>query len=303
MTSPEANDTQAPPTTTTAAPVAPDAGTAPLVLQKPHTLCIDVGGTGIKAVVLDAHGKMVSERQRIETPRPATPDAIVAVITGLVKAAPEFDRVSVGFPGVVKKNVVHTAPNLDGQWGGYALGAAIEKLCQKPTRVLNDAGVQGYGVIKGEGTEMILTLGTGMGCALFVNGTYVPNLELAHHPLRKGKTYEETINNATLLDTGRKRWNKRLRRIINQVLPIFNPDVLYLGGGNSRQIRGKLPAEVKIVDNMAGLLGGIALWRFGAKQAPETTPSTDPRVLDNPMAADSSAPTSGPSPQSGQNRL
>ncbi|RYE75751.1 MAG: ROK family protein, partial [Myxococcales bacterium] len=283
MKSPDTNE-KLPTTTTETAPPAPGADASTLVLQRPNTLCIDVGGTGLKSVVLDANGKMVSERQRIDTPRPATPASLMAVIAGFLRTAPEYDRVSVGFPGVVKQNVVHTAPNLDGGWEGFALGAEIEKLGGKPTRVLNDAGVQGYGVITGQGVEMILTLGTGMGCALFVNGTYVPNLELAHHPLRKGQTYEDTIDNATLLEIGRKRWNKRLRRIIHQVLPIFNPDVLYLGGGNAKQVRGDLPAQVKLVDNMAGLLGGIALWRYGVGPAAEEAPQqTDPRVVSSPL--------------------
>lgn len=285
MKSPDTNE-KVPTTTTETAPTAPSADSGALALQRPNTLCIDVGGTGLKSVVLDASGKMVSDRQRIDTPRPATPASLMAVITGFLRTSPEFDRVSVGFPGVVKQNVVHTAPNLDGGWEGFALGAEIEKLCGKPTRVLNDAGVQGYGVITGQGVEMILTLGTGMGCALFVNGTYVPNLELAHHPLRKGQTYEDTIDNATLLEIGRKRWNKRLRRIIDQVLPIFNPDVLYLGGGNAKQVRGDLPAQVKLVDNMAGLLGGIALWRYGVGPAAEEAPQkTDPRVASHPLPA------------------
>jgi polyphosphate glucokinase len=228
----------------------------------PRTLCIDIGGTGLKAVVLDEAGSPLGERQRVDTPRPATPAALLGAIQGMIASFPPYDRVSVGFPGVVKQHTVHTAPNLDEGWAGFALGAEIEKLTGKPTRVLNDAGVQGYGAITGQGVEMILTLGTGMGCALFVNGVYVPNLELAHHPLRKGCTYEDYIDNKTLEQIGRKKWNKRLRRVINQVLPIFNPDVLYLGGGNAKKIQGELPPEVKLVENIAGLLGGIALWRY-----------------------------------------
>lgn len=231
----------------------------------PFTLCIDVGGTGTKAIVLDAQGAPVTERVKLATPRPATPEAVVAVIAQLL--APEslkadFDRVSVGFPGVVQDQVIQTAPNLDGDWKGFALGAAIEKLTSRPTRVLNDAGVQGYGVIEGKGVEMVLTFGTGMGTALYLDGKYVPNLELAHHPLRKGKTYEETVDNATLEEIGKKRWRERVAAVVAQVLPIWNPRVLYLGGGNARLLKPEsLPANVKITENIAGLLGGIALWK------------------------------------------
>jgi polyphosphate glucokinase len=162
-----------------------------------RTLCVDVGGTGLKAIVLDEEGKEQCERRRIPTPRPATPAAVLAGLRSMLLDMPAFDRVSVGFPGVVKQNVVHTAPNLDRGWAGYALGTELSKVTGKPVRVLNDAGVQGYGVIKGKGVEMMLTLGTGMGCALFVDGTYVPNVELAHHPLRNKKTYEELVSYAS----------------------------------------------------------------------------------------------------------
>jgi polyphosphate glucokinase len=228
----------------------------------PKTLCLDIGGTGIKAIVLDEKGKPMNERQRIETPRPATPAAVLAVVREILKATPAFDRVSVGFPGVVKRDIVHTAPNLDQGWAGFPLGREIAKLTSKPSRVLNDAGVQGYGVIQGKGTEMILTLGTGMGCAIFVDGKYVPNVELAHHPFNGKHTYEEHVSNAALKKCGKKKWNQRVRDVIDVVIPIFNPDVLYLGGGNARVLKGKLPPQVKIVENIAGLLGGIALWKF-----------------------------------------
>jgi polyphosphate glucokinase len=122
--------------------------------------------------------------------------------------------------------------------------------------------VQGFGVIQGEGVEMVLTLGTGMGCALYVDGRYVPNIELAHHPFRKGMTYEEYIGNAARKQVGNEKWARRVRRVVDQILPIFNPRVLYLGGGNARRLAGmELPEAVRITQNVAGLLGGIALWR------------------------------------------
>ncbi len=228
----------------------------------PATLCIDVGGTGIKGIVLDAAGKPLCERQRIPTPRPATPDAVLGVIHAIIGKVPAFDRVSVGFPGVVKRNVVHTAPNLDPTWAGTPLGQLLEEHTKRPVRVLNDAGVQGYGVIEGKGMEMILTLGTGMGCAIFVDGHYVPNVELAHHPLKSKHTYEDHIADKVRKRLGKKKWNKRVRDVIEQILPIFNPDVLYLGGGNAKALTGKLPKGVKVTDNVAGLLGGIALWNY-----------------------------------------
>jgi polyphosphate glucokinase len=224
------------------------------------TLAIDIGGTGVKALLLDERGGMLTERVRLETPRPATPDAVIGVIDQLVKQLGAFDRVSVGFPGVVVDGVIKTAVNLHPDWVDVPLASALTKRFERPTRVLNDAGVQGYGVIKGKGVEMLLAFGTGMGCGLYTDGHYVPNLELAHHPFKKGLTYEEYVGGVALEVIGKKRWNKRVARVVETVLPIFNPTRLYLGGGNAKHLKIELPPNVEIVSNVAGLLGGIRLW-------------------------------------------
>lgn len=226
----------------------------------PVTLAIDIGGTGLKALLLDPHGKPLTDRARVETPRPATPDAVLSALAGLVAPLKGYDRVSVGFPGVVLEGVTKTAPNLHPSWSGFHLADTLRKRLGKPTRVLNDAGVQGYGVIVGKGLEMVLTLGTGLGCALFYGGTYIPNLELAHHPFRGKKTYEDYLGARALEKAGKKKWNKRVAKAIAQIDPIWNPDRIYLGGGNAKHLTLKLPRHVKITSNVAGLLGGIALW-------------------------------------------
>nr|HEX4318129.1 ROK family protein [Kofleriaceae bacterium] len=208
-----------------------------------------------------ADGASLTERVRVETPRPATPQAILEALIALVAPLGDFDRVSVGFPGVVIDNVTRTAPNLHVSWKGFELGKALAERLGKPVRVLNDAGVQGFGVIEGKGLEMVLTLGTGLGCALYLDGRYVPNLELAHHPFGNGKTYEEYVGAKALKKVGKKKWNKRVRRVIAQVLPIWNPHKLYLGGGNAKHLKIELPTNCRTTENIAGLLGGIALWR------------------------------------------
>jgi polyphosphate glucokinase len=226
-----------------------------------RTLAIDIGGTGLKALVLDDKGEALTERARVATPRPATPASVVDAIVSLVKPLPPYDRVSVGFPGVVTDGTTRSAPNLDGGWKNFALAASLERRLERPTRVLNDAGVQGYGVIEGRGVEMVITLGTGMGCALYVDGKYVPNLELAHHPLRGKKTYEEYVGGQALAKLGKKKWNRHVERVLAQIDPIWNPRRIYVGGGNAKHLRLDLPAHVRVTDNVAGLLGGIALWR------------------------------------------
>ena len=226
----------------------------------PRTLCIDVGGTGIKAMVVASDGKPIGERSRVETPRPATPTKMAAALRTIVPDADAFDRISLGFPGVVQDGIVRAAPNLHSSWAGFDLAGAMKKATKKPFRVLNDAGVQGHGVIRGKGVEACVTLGTGFGFSLFVDGRYVPNVELGHHPFRKSKTYEDVLGKKALARSGRKKWNRMLARALEQIQDTFNFDMLYVGGGNSANVSIELPANVKRVGNIAGLLGGVKLW-------------------------------------------
>jgi polyphosphate glucokinase len=223
------------------------------------TLCVDIGGSGVKAMRVSARGAPVSERVRVATPRPATPKAVLAAVAELVAAAGEFDRVSVGFPGVVQDGVVKTAPNLHRSWKGVDLATRVCALTGKPVRAINDAAMQGLGAIEGRGVEMCVTLGTGMGSALFVDGGCIPT-ELGHHPFRGKKTYEDFVGAPALEDVGKKRWSRRVAKVIARLEPTFNYRVLYLGGGNAKKVSGKLPANVRIVANVAGLLGGVRLW-------------------------------------------
>ena len=225
------------------------------------TLTVDIGGSGIKAMLLDAEGNPIAKRTRVPTPRPAKPDPVLKGIVKLAKRQSDFDRVSVGFPGVTRKGVTETAVNLHKDWIGFDLEGTLSKRLGKPVRVLNDADVQGFGAISGKGVELVITLGTGFGSALFLDGKLVPNLEVAHHLFHGGKTYEEHLGSAALEKTGRKKWQRRVMQAIASLEHLFNYDTLYVGGGNARRLRFDLPPNVKIIPNVAGLLGGIALWR------------------------------------------
>lgn len=226
------------------------------------TLSIDIGGSGIKVIVLDEVGQPITERSRVETPMPATPTAVLAAIAALVVKQGEFDRVSVGFPGVIRQaSITETAANLNDDWIGFDLGLVLAEQLGKPVRVINDADMQGMGVVKGQGVELVITLGTGVGSALFLKGQLVPNLELGHHPFRKGETYEEQLGRAAFDVIGVGKWNQRLARAIATLQACFNFDILYIGGGNTKKVTLMLPANVKLVPNISGLLGGIALWR------------------------------------------
>ena len=232
-----------------------------MTMADQKTLTVDIGGSGIKAMVLDVKGNPIGNRTRVRTPRPAKPGPVLNGILKLAKGQSDFDRVSVGFPGVIRKGVTETAVNLHKDWIGFDLEGTLSKQLDKPVRVLNDADVQGFGAISGKGVELVVTLGTGFGSALFLNGELVPNLEVAHHPFRRGKTYEEHLGSAALEKAGRKKWQRRVMEAIASLEHLFNYDTLYIGGGNARRITLDLPPNVKIIPNVAGLLGGIALWR------------------------------------------
>ena len=250
----------------TAPAVAVQAAALPAA-QSPITLTIDVGGSGLKAMLLDPAGKPVSERQRVPTPAIPTPKAVLDGLDQLRAQWPKFDRGSVGFPGVIKHGVTMGAVNLHPNWAGFPLQAELEKRWKKPVRVGNDADIAGYGAIQGDGLELVLTFGTGVGAALFINGHLCPNLELGHHPWRKGKTYEDCLGRRGLDRYGKERWNQLLQEAITQTAATFNWDRLYLGGGNTKKITFELGPNVKIVPNETGLLGGVVLWKDQAERS------------------------------------
>jgi polyphosphate glucokinase len=239
-----------------------------------QTLAIDVGGTGIKASVLDPTGKMTHERVRDETPYPLSPTILMATIDDLVRHLPSFDRISLGFPGMVREGRILTAPHFlskkgaDGKpdpdlvaaWGGFDLQAALTKAYDKPSKVANDADLQGAAVVTGQGLELVVTLGTGVGTGLFYRGRLCPHLELAQHPLRSSKTYNEVLGEAARKKLGNPKWNKRVRQMIETLHTLLFWDHLYLGGGNAVRVKGDLPTGVTLIDNAAGILGGIRLW-------------------------------------------
>ncbi len=230
-----------------------------------HTLAIDIGGTGIKMIVLDAAATPLNERARTLTPRPATPEAMLDVIKTMIAAQPAFDRVAVGFPGIVKRGITINAPNLaDEAWRNFPLQERIAQIAGRPVRAMNDADLQGFGVIAGKGVELALTLGTGVGSGLYVDGRLVPNLELGHHPWKKDQSYEDRLRDSELQEIGKKHWSKRVFEMIEQLEPIFNYDVLYLGGGNTEHIKGDLPANVKLFTNVEGMSGGVRIWTTSA---------------------------------------
>ncbi|MDO8431109.1 MAG: ROK family protein [Candidatus Binatus sp.] len=231
------------------------------------TLAIDIGGTGIKAAILDEKGEMTTKRERLKTPANATPKKVLAIIARLGKKLGDFDRASAGFPGVIKKGIVYSAPNLGKGWKEFDLEGGLRRKLNRPARVANDADVQGLGSVSGKGDELVITLGTGFGSVLFVDGHRI-HLELAHHPFHNGKTYEDELGIRAFKKKGKKKWNALLQEAITELAQTFNYDRLYIGGGNTEHIDFRLPTDVTVVSNTDGLLGGIKLWA----EAPVTAP-------------------------------
>jgi polyphosphate glucokinase len=130
-----------------------------------------------------------------------------------------------------------------------------------PTKVANDADIQGAAVVVGKGLELVITLGTGFGTGLFYNGVLLPHLEIAHQPFRKGETYNEQLGEAVRKDIGDERWNKRVIKAVANLRGLMFFDHLYIGGGNSRRVkRDGLTRDITVIDNSAGILGGVKLW-------------------------------------------
>ncbi len=227
----------------------------------PQTLAVDVGGTGLKASVLDSAGQMLVKQARVPTPYPCKPEILLTAITELAASLPRFDRIFTGFPGVIRDGHVITAPHFDAEaWRDYPLEDALSRQFGKPARLLNDAEVQGLGIIAGQGLEVVLTLGTGVGSAVFSNGALAPHLELAQHPIHKSKTYNGYVGDVARRTHSSKEWNRRVFKMIEIVYSLLHYDVLYLGGGNAANIVIDLPDNVRVASNDAGITGGIYLW-------------------------------------------
>jgi polyphosphate glucokinase len=231
-------------------------------VEGPLTLAIDIGGSRLKASVLDAIGCMVAPRARLATPDPASPAAVVPVLVQLAGQLPAYDRVSVGFPGVVREGVILTAPNLGtAAWAEFDLAGALRIALGKDVRIVNDADMQGLAAIEGRGLEMVVTLGTGCGTALYRDGCLMPHLELGQHPIVDNLTYDMYIGDRARRKLGSATWNRRVAHAIDVLRSLVNFDRLHIGGGNAKRLTLDLPTDARIVDNTAGILGGIALWQ------------------------------------------
>ncbi|MEU6202036.1 ROK family protein [Micromonospora musae] len=246
------------------------------------TLAIDCGGGGIKASVLDEAGTMRTRPLRVPTPYPLSTSLFVKTLLDLGAQLPPADRVTVGMPGMLRHGVVvatphyvtragprtRVDPDLLAEWSGWDARSALSDAFGTPALVLNDAEVHGAGVVAGTGLELVLTLGTGLGSALFDGGVLAPHLELSHAPVRWGMTYDTYIGEPERRRLGDAFWSRRVRGVVDGLRPVFRWDRLYLGGGNSRLIRpeqlARMGDDVVVVPNTAGIVGGVRAWDLAA---------------------------------------
>jgi len=251
---------------------------APVAPEDERTLAVDCGGGGIKASVLDAAGTLHVPPVRVPTPYPLPPERLVATVAAIAAGLPAADRATIGMPGMLRHGVVIATPHyvtrsgprsrvdpeLFAAWAGKDMAAAFSASLGYPVLVLNDAEVHGAGVVSGSGLEMVLTLGTGLGSALFDGGTLAPHLELSHAPVRWNVTYDAYLGEHERRRLGDGAWSRRVRRAVEGLRPVFHWDRLYLGGGNARRIRpatlDALGDDVVVVPNSAGIVGGVRAW-------------------------------------------
>jgi polyphosphate glucokinase len=246
-----------------------------VVVSGPRTLCVDIGGSTIKAAVLDHTGSVVSECLRIPTPYPLPPHELATIVRSTAERLGVHDRVSVGFPGMVRAGRVLTAPffvttagpgsdaapELVSAWQGFDLQAALTRWLDRPARVANDADVHGAAIVVGRGLELVITLGTGFGTGLFLEGQVCPHLELAHHPFREGESYNAQLGDAARRRVGTATWSDRVLLALDTLRALLHYDHAWLGGGNARHLTSALPPDASVVTDDAGLVGGVRLWQ------------------------------------------
>lgn len=224
-------------------------------------LTIDIGGSHVKATILNREGRLQQDYEKVETPTKASPENLIAAIKTLIKNFPAYDKISVGFPGYIKDGSVKTAPNLgSAMWNNINLTKKLQDALGKPVKIVNDADLQGVGVVSKKGLEMMITLGTGFGTAFLLDGVLLPHIELGQHPFTKNKTYDEYVGEKAYKKAGKKAWNNRMKKVLTTLKTVFNYDRLYISGGNAEKLNFELDKNVKIVGNKDGIKGGARLW-------------------------------------------
>ncbi len=234
-------------------------------MKKNTVLGVDIGGTGIKGGLIDMEtGQMISERHRIATPQPATPEAVAATFAELVAHFEWDGPIGVGFPAIVHHGKAMSAANIDPSWVGTHIEKLLSKAADCPVHVLNDADAAGiavmrYGVGKGKaGVVIMLTIGTGIGSAMFIDSRLIPNTEFGHLYLKGQEEVAEKYTSGSArkrLGLDWKEWGKRFNTYLHHLDRLFSPDLIILGGGGSKHWESYKPViDVDFPVMPAGLL-------------------------------------------------
>ena len=227
-------------------------------MTREMTLAIDCGGGGIKGSVVDARGTMMAPPRRVPTPYPLPPELLVETVVGLARELPAATRVTMGMPGMIRHGVVIATPHYITRDGPRS--RVLPELVERWDHF--DMG----GAITGRGLEMIITLGTGLGNAVFDGGQLAPHVEVSQGPVRWGLTYDDYIGEHERLRLGDVHWSRRIRRVVDGLRPMYMWDRLYLGGGNSKRITASnlrlMGDDVIVVPNDAGIIGGVRAWEL-----------------------------------------
>ncbi len=247
----------------------------------PRTLGIDIGGTGIKGAVIASNGTLESHRQKTRTPYPLPPEGpggLLEVVGEFTQRFEAVDRVAVGFPGVVRRGTIMVAPHFESpdglggrvqhalaaQWRGYPLEARLTDCLGCPVKVVNDAELQGWSLIRGRGLEVVVTLGTGVGCAVYDEGRATPHLQFGSMPSGEEVDFDAYLGNRAFHKVGYDEWNRRLFLGVRALHDLVHFDHLYLTGGDARQVHrdvlGTLLAKVTVVTGGGAIAGGHYLF-------------------------------------------
>jgi polyphosphate glucokinase len=236
-------------------------------------------------MVLDQDGAPVSTRCRVRTPYPCPPERFAGALAQIHETiGMSVDRVSVGMPGLIRSGVVVWTPHYVTESGPFSpvradLALAWEHLdvqamltdtLGRPTIVVNDAEMAGLAMITGQGYEVMLTLGTGLGFAHYADGVLLPKIEVSAAPFRKGRTFDQMLGHHARSAHGAKAWSKDVQRALRRLFAVFYWDRAYLGGGGAKHLRRPVDDWVTLTTNHAGMLGGVRLWDDGP---------TSPRAL------------------------
>lgn len=210
-------------------------------------LVIDIGGTNVKVKVNNDQ-----ERRKIPSGSLLTPEKMVSDVLDFTKDW-EYDFISIGFPGIIKKGKIVTEPkNLGHGWSGFDFDSAFGK----PVKIMNDASMQALGSYQ-EGVLLFMGLGTGLGTAIVADGCVIP-MELAHQAYKKG-TYEDYVGLRGLERMGQIKWQNHVRNIVSRFTAAFLPDDIVIGGGNSKLL-SDLPPGCRLGNNHLAFDGGFRLW-------------------------------------------